>query len=125
MFRRKRLQKGQLLETPTSFSLRYYVTTPEGERKKVCVKLADKGPDIRTLADIQPLIGMKLAEINGTEITVRWPVGDFVEKVYLPYVDQNMAAVTAYSYRRLWAKWRPYLQLVALDSLTTPTISDD
>ena len=39
-------QKGQRIETPTSFFIRYYYTDEDGKRKQKAVKLADGNPNV-------------------------------------------------------------------------------
>jgi integrase len=42
---------------------------------------------------------------------------------YLPYAEGNMAAVTAYSYKQLWARWKGPLGQVALQNLQTADVT--
>jgi hypothetical protein len=66
---------------------RYYATLPNGERKKITVKLADKSETIRTRADVDHLIEKELAKANGPDTEAsKWSVEDLVEKKYLPWV---------------------------------------
>ena len=107
MFVRTRKQTGQLIETNSAFSLRYYATTASGERKKITVHLADKSETIRSRADVEHLIEKELAKVNSGAQPVNWSVEDFVEQKYLPFVVDEKAAVTAYSYKRLWeSRWK-------------------
>ncbi len=120
---RTRKQAGQRIESQTAFFLRYYVSTNAG-RQKTCVKLADKSDTIKTWADVEHLIIKELAKANGDgQDPVSFSLADFVEQKYLPYVEQNKAAVTAYSYKRLWARWKKPLGAVALDNLQTADVT--
>jgi len=125
MFKRTRQQTGQLIETNSAFSLRYYSTTATGDRKKITVKLADKSDTIRTRADVEHLIEKELAKANGQGAhPAKWSVEDFVEHKYLPWVTDNKAAVTAYSYKRLWqGRWKDHIGKSALDGLQTAEIT--
>jgi integrase len=119
---RQRKQNGTRFETSKAFFLRYYVSTPNG-RQKIAVKLADKSETIKEWADVEHLIEKELAKANGAEAPAVSSLADFVEQKYLPYVEQNKAAVTAYSYKRLWARWKKPLGAVALDNLQTADIT--
>jgi integrase len=120
---RQRKQNGTRFETSKAFFLRYYVSTATG-RQKTSVKLADKSDTLKTWADVEHLIEKELARVNDPESRpVHWSLADFVEQKYLPYVEQNMAAVTVYSYGRLWARWKDHLGQVALENLQTADVS--
>lgn len=124
MFKRTRKQTGQFIETNSAFLLRYYATTVTGERKKITVKLADKSDSIRTRADVEHLIEKELAKANGATEAAKWSVEDFIEQKYLPWVTDNKAAVTAYSYKRLWeGRWKNHIGKIALDGLQTAEIT--
>ena len=124
MFKRTRKQTGQLIETNSSFSLRYYATV-NGERKKITIKLAHKSDTIRTRADVEHLIEKELANANGQDgQPAKWSIEDFVEQQYLPWVVNNKAAVTAYSYKRLWeGRWKGHIGKTALTALQTAEIT--
>jgi integrase len=122
MFKRTRKQAGNFIETESSFLLRYYVSTPNG-RKKITVKLADKSDTIKTRADVEHLIQKELAKVNGNDEQITPSLADFIEKQYLPWVEQNKAAVTTYSYTRLWARLKEHVGQVALDKLQTSDIT--
>lgn len=120
---RTRKQSGTRFDTSKAFFLRYYVSTPTG-RQKIAVKLADKSDTIKTWADVEHLIERELAKVNGQDTApTSWALADFVEQRYLPYVEANKAAVTAYSYKRLWARWKKPLGAVALDNLQTADVT--
>ena len=64
-----RKQKGQRIETPSAFYLRFYVTTPDG-RKQKCVKLADRSDLYRSWKDVEPLIQQELDGVNTNAVVV-------------------------------------------------------
>ena len=103
--RRPRKQKGQRIETPTAWMLRYYV---DGRQK--CITLAPKNDLYRSWADVEPLIERELEQLNSQVQTVSSAVGltEYIEKHYLPWTTENKAAVTANSYKRVWERyWKP------------------
>jgi integrase len=124
--RRPRKQTGTRIETPTAFHLRYYITTPDGSRKKVCVKLANKSDIYRNWDDVEPLIARELDNVNGQSYS---PTGsltltEFVEQTYLPWCKENRAAVTADSYTRLWElRWKSHVGQTALVNLSTADVT--
>jgi hypothetical protein len=79
--RRPRKQRGQRIETPTSWMLRYYV---DGRQK--CITLAPKNDLYRSWADVEPLIERELGQLNSHSEIVTGAVGliEYVEKHYLP-----------------------------------------
>jgi hypothetical protein len=99
-----RKQKGQRIETPTAFFLRYYVSTPAGQRKQECIKLADKSDLYRSWADVEPLIARELERINkDADIpTARLTLTEFVERHYLPWCETTKDAATVECYRTNW-----------------------
>jgi integrase len=103
--RRQRKQKGQRIETPTAWMLRYYF---DGRQK--CITLAPKNDLYRSWADVEPLIERELGQLESQTKTVSGAVGlsEYIEKHYLPWVEANKAAVTANSYKRVWVRyWKP------------------
>ena len=116
-----RKQRGQRVETPTSWALRYYLN---GKQK--FITLATKNDQYRSWADVEPLIQRALDEINaGREIvTSNQSLSDFVENHYLPWCDANKAAPTANSYRRIWHHyWKNHIGELSLTSLQTSQVS--
>jgi integrase len=103
--RRPRKQKGQRIETPTAWMLRFYV---DGHQK--CITLAPKNDFYRSWADVEPLIERELEQLQSQTKTVTGAVGlsEYIEKHYLPWTTENKAAVTANSYKRVWERyWKP------------------
>jgi integrase len=103
--RRPRKQKGQRIETPTSWMLRFYV---DGRQK--CITLAPKNDLYRSWADVEPFIERELEQLSSQSKIVTSAVGliEYVQKHYLPWVKLNKAAVTADSYERVWERsWKP------------------
>jgi hypothetical protein len=113
MFNRTRKQTGQFIETNTAFFLRYYSTTATGERKKICVKLANKSGRFRTRVDVEHLIEKEPGP-QPNWLPVKRLIKDFVERKYVLWVTDNKAAVTAYSYKRLEHIEEPATQAVAI-----------
>jgi integrase len=105
--RRPRKQKGQRIETPTAWMLRYYV---DGRQK--CITLAPKNDLYRSWADVEPLIERELGQLESQSKTVSGAISlsDYIEKHYLPWTEANKAAVTANSYTKVWERyWKPSL----------------
>jgi len=124
MFMRTREQKGQRIETPTAFFLRYYVTT-DGKRVKRCVKLCDKSEVYRSWPDVEPLITRELEKGHDAALpTGSMDITTFVEQHYLPWAKANKAAVTADGYRKLWElRWRDAVGSVELVNLSTAVVT--
>ncbi len=100
-----RKQKGERIETKHAWCLRYYV---EGKQK--FITLAPKNDLYRSWNDVEPLIERVLGQLNSHAEIVTGSIGliDYVEKHYLPWCQENKAAVTANSYWRVWARyWKP------------------
>ncbi|PYV97605.1 MAG: hypothetical protein DMG89_13820 [Acidobacteria bacterium] len=128
LIRRNRLprkQKGQRIETPTSFFLRYYVTE-NGVRKQTCVKLCDRSDLYRSWTDVEPLIRHELDRVNSQADVVsgQQTLTEFIEQHYLPWCDANKSAPTANSYRRVWENyWKQHVGNIALTSLQTAQVT--
>ena len=100
-----RKQKGERIETKNAWCLRYYV---DGRQK--FITLAPKNDLYRSWNDVEPLIERVLGQLNSHAEIVTGSIGliDYVEKHYLPWCQENKAAVTANSYWRVWARyWKP------------------
>jgi hypothetical protein len=119
-----RTQKGQLLETPTSFSVRYYTDQPDGSRKQQSVILAKKSSIYRAREDVQPLMDRVMESVNQDVqlMTGRVTLLEFFSACYLPWTLETKAASTADCYRKLFKKFGP-LAHIALADLNTPTVT--
>jgi integrase len=122
--RRPRKQRGQRIETPTSWMLRYYV---DGRQK--CITLAPKNDLYRSWADVEPLIERELGQVNSQAetITGNMTLVHYIENEYLPFVKANKAAVTADSYEKVWERyWKPCitptLKLTELRTVDVTTV---
>ena len=75
--RRPRKQKGQRIETPTAWMLRYYV---DGRQK--CITLAPKNDFYRSWADVEPLIKRELEQLTSHAKSVTGAVSlvEYIEK---------------------------------------------
>lgn len=115
-----RKQKGQRIETPTAFCLRYY---EDGKQK--FTTLAYKGGLYRSWNDVEPLIENILREVNGNEpVTPRQTLTDFIEKHYLPWCETNKSAPTANGYKRVWENyWKPDIGAISLTDLQTAQVT--
>jgi integrase len=128
LIRRNRLprkQKGQRIETPTAFFMRYYVTE-NGVRKQTCVKLCDRSDLYRSWTDVAPLVQRELDRINSQSDVVsgQQTLTEFIEQHYLPWCDANKSAPTANSYRRLWENyWKQHVGSIALTGLQTAQVT--
>ena len=116
-----RKQKGQRIETPTAWMLRYYVN---GSQK--CITLASKNDLYRSWADVEPLIVRVLEEVNAGQefVTGEIALAEFIEKQYLPWCEANKSAPTANGYKRVWENyWKPHVGVVALTGLQTAQVT--
>jgi len=116
-----RKQRGQRVETPTSWGLRYY---QNGQQKYIT--LATKSDQYRSWIDVEPLLDRALEEINaGREgVTGQETLSEFIEQHYLPWCDANKAAPTANAYRRIWHHyWKEHIGGIALTGLQTSQVS--
>lgn len=115
-----RKQKGQRIETPNAFCLRYY---EDGKQK--FITLAYKGGLYRSWSDVEPLIENVLHEVNGNEpVTPRHTLTDFVEKHYLPWCEANKSAATANDYKRRWENsWKAHVGVIRLTDLQTAQVT--
>jgi integrase len=73
-------------------------------RKQRSAKLADVCERFRTESDVRPLLVEKLRPINEgrTSPESTLSVSDFVEKYYLPFVEENYKPSTLAGYRSTW-----------------------
>jgi len=119
-------QKGQRIETPTSFFIRYYYTDEDGKRKQKAVKLADKSDLYRSWVDVETLIAQVMDGINAqTEVlTGQQTLSEFIEGHYLPWCRANKAAPTANGYDRIWQRcWKAHVGGIALTNLQTAQVT--
>jgi integrase len=113
--RRPRTQTGQRNQTAKAFFVRYY-----RNGKRVSVKVADKSAQYQTWADVEPLVAKLLSGDTAPDVST---VQGYVESRYLPFVRENKAAVTAYSYERLWKRWAPAIGSKAFATLQTSDVT--
>jgi integrase len=91
-------------------------------RKQRSGKLADVCDRYRTKADVRPLLAEKLRPIKEgkTRPESTLPVAEFVEKHYLPFVEENFKPSTSAGYKILWAMYlEPRLGNVVLRDFRT------
>jgi len=123
MKRHIRRQSGQRFDTSTAFWLRVYRTMPDGQRKKISIKIADKSEQFKTWEDVEHLIAKELDRVNGGQERPR-TLSDFVEQVYFPWAEKNLSAATVYGYRQIWTRhWHPTVGQAAIDALETVTVT--
>jgi integrase len=126
---RQSRQKGELIETPTAFFVRYYI--PEvydnGRRKTKCEKLADRSDIYRSRQDVQLLMDAVMERVttgNGKRATGQWTLTEFVSRVYLPWATTNKAAPTVNGYEKLWDCYlAPHVGSIALANLRTSQVT--
>jgi len=96
-----RKQKGEIIETRTTFFARYYHTAEDGTRKQKAVKLCDKSDLYRSRVDVQPLMDRVMESVNAREgreiVTGQQSISDFVEKQYFHWCVGSKSAPTRYS----------------------------
>jgi integrase len=72
---------------------------------------------------VEHLVEKELARVNGTE-TGPLTIGDFVETVFLPFVEKNRAAPTAASYRTVRNRhWKAHFGSSTWDAVKPQQIS--
>jgi len=133
-------QRGQLIETESTFYVRYYTDAPANDkdavrhgvevgtmiRKQTCEKLCDRSETYRTKQDVLPLMDAAMARVNGgiAMLSGRASLSDYFDTVYLPWAQKNKAAATADGYRKLWEKnLKPFIGKIALADLTTVQVT--
>src|SRR6516164_2760356 len=96
--------KGYLFRKGKSWFLRYDVNADGQDRKQKCVKLADYCDSYRVKRDLRDLVKQKFDDIEAAqEVAKEYPdslkrFDDYVEKVYLPFVQRNMKPSTHAAY---------------------------
>ena len=126
---RIRVQKGELIETASSFFARYHVDEvyANGRRKTKCEKLADRSDLYRSRVDVRPLFDAVMVRVNGGQevrATGQTTLTDYFDKYYLPWVETNKAASTAQGYKQMWMRYvQPHLGKIALTNLRTVQVT--
>jgi integrase len=119
---RLRKQKGEIMETATAFFGRYYHTTEDGKRRQKAVKLADKSDLYRSRVDVQPLMNNLMRAVNAAAeiVSPQQPLEEYIENLYLPWVEANKSAATANGYKQIWHHYlKPTLGKTPLTSVQT------
>jgi hypothetical protein len=105
--RKAREQIGYVYKRAGWWVLRYRVTINEGGTLKTVQKamqLAPVGANHKTKRSVEPLVKDKLASVNqyrqNPESVVT--MGDFVERIYLPFVAAQRRPSTYKGYRSVW-----------------------
>jgi len=130
LVRRNRIQKGELIETPTAFFVRYYVNESyaNGRRKTKCEKLTDRSDLYRSPTDVKPLFDAAMAKVNGQQgsrANGQTSLSDYFEKYYFPWAETNKAAATANGYKQVWFKYlKPHIGRIALTNLRTVQVTE-
>jgi len=81
-------------------------------RKQRCARLADVCDRYRSKADVRPLLAEKLRPINEgrarPESTL--PLAEYVERFYLPFVEENFKPSTCAGYKNIWEDYvKPHI----------------
>jgi len=67
---------------------------------------------------------MKAVNADAEPLTGSMPLGEYVTRVYLPWVQSNKAAATYNGYRQLWIKYlSPRFEKTSLLDLQTPAVT--
>jgi len=109
---RHRKQEGYVYKRGGWWVLRYRMTVSENGKLNVvqrAKRLAPVDENHRTKASISDLVEDTLKPLNERHHSPETvtTLGEFVERVYLPYVTQQKRASTSYDYRN---KWNEYLK---------------
>jgi integrase len=105
-----RKQKGQLIETKKAWFIRYYTTeiaAGQEIRKQTCVRLCEKSDLYRHESDVRPLMDQHINAVNAKQepVTGSMLLGEYVTRIYLPWVKSNLTAATHNGYRQLWNRY--------------------
>ena len=105
-----RKQKGQLIETKKAWFIRYYTTEIDAGqeiRKQTCVRLCEKSDVYRHESDVRPLIEQHMNAVNAKQepVTGSMLLGEYVTRIYLPWVELNKTAATHNGYKQLWNRY--------------------
>src|SRR5262249_47499388 len=107
-----RKQSGHLYKRNGWWVLRYRTTVCEGGQLKVVQRakqIAAIDEHHKTRASVRGLVDDVLKPLNDSRPAPHTvtTLGEFVESIYLPFVDEQKRASTARDYRN---KWREYLK---------------
>ena len=123
---RNRKQNGQIVRIGDRWYVRYWERRNIGgtvERKRVTHHLGSvETRGKRPPADIEKEAERHMATVNGGAIPADRivTIGDFVERVYLPWIEQHKRPSTAKGYRNIWEDHlKPYCQRVWLKDTRT------
>ncbi len=123
---RNRKQNGQIVRIGDRWYVRYWERRNIGgtvERKRVTHHLGSvETRGKRPPADIEKEAERHMATVNGGAIPADRivTIGDFVERVYLPWIEQHKRPSTAKGYRDIWEDHlKPYCQRVWLKDTRT------
>ena len=105
-----RFQNGYIFSTSTTFFLRYYQTeivdgqpTRVQRSTRLCAK--DAVHHSKSCKAVRQLAAEKMAEVNGaTAPVVNQTVADFWDKVYLPFIEENLRHSTVWGYKQIWSQ---------------------
>jgi hypothetical protein len=123
---RNRKQQGQIIRIGERWYLRYWERRNIGgkvERKRVTHSLGEvTTPGKRPPADIKTEAGRRMASVNSGNVPAERivTIGDFVERVYLPWTQDHKRPSTAKGYRDIWEDHlRPLCAMVWLKDART------
>ena len=106
---RKREQSGQVFQRHGSWYVRFYesrVIEGEVKRVRICKQLAEvttrgKNPPAIIAEQAQQLVSAVNRPLYRPENVVK--LGDFVEKIYFPRIEQHMRPSTLKGYHDIWS----------------------
>ncbi len=123
---RSRKQNGQIVRIGDGWYVRYWERRNTGgtvERKRVTQRLGNvttRGK--RPPADIEKEAERHMATVNGGAVPAERivTIGDFLERVYLPWIEQHKRPSTAKGYRDIWEDHlKPYSAQLRLKDTRT------
>jgi integrase len=120
-----RQQTGYIWKVGGSWYGRWRDNVVEGDRvvrKQCSAKLADVCDRYRTKADVRPLLAEKLRPINEgrTRPESTQSVAQYVERHYLPFVEENFKPSTRAGYKSIWEMYLAVrLRAIALRDFRT------
>jgi len=122
-------QKGFVFRKGKSWFLRYRENVnQDGQilRKQKCVWLADYSDRYRTKSDLRDLVSEKIANVKEADRTPHSsdPFTEYVEQVYLPFVQRTMKPSTYAGYKSYFERYlKPRVDEYALRDFTVAVVS--
>jgi integrase len=119
------MQRGQLIDGKESWSVRYYITQPDGSRKQKSELLASKTA-YPTEESVLPLLNLFMDRVNVGSRTFngRTTLAEYFDACYLPWVTETKAAATSAGYTKTFTRHlRPVFGKRKMTDITTGNVT--